>query len=119
LAKQKNGQDGLGTVNDPESFLFGDLNLEEAKKWAPMLTASPIMKTVLQNDAYSALPCAYLVLENDRMVPKAYQDGMVAAQSQKTGAFKKYSCPSGHSPHLSWTQGMADTVKDFVRHINI
>lgn len=70
--------------------------------------------TRLTNDAYSALPCAYLILEGDLMLPKAYQEGMVATQSEKTGAFKIYRCSVGHSPHLSYTEGIVDNVQDFV-----
>jgi hypothetical protein len=84
--------------------------------WSKTLTASPIEKTVLTNDAaYSSLPCGYLVLDNDLMLPKAYQEGMAALQSQKTGEFKMYHCPAGHSAHLSWTEGMVDTAQDFLK----
>jgi hypothetical protein len=114
---QKNGRAGLGTLVNPESSLFNDLDTNEAAKWAATLTASPICKTVLTNDAYSLLPCAYLVLEGDKTLPKLYQESMAAAQSQKTGAFKMYHCSAGHSPHLSWTEGMVDTVQDFVKEL--
>lgn len=86
----------------------------EAEKWSRGLTASPILTTKLTNDAYAALPCAYLVLEGDLTLPKEYQEGMVAAQSQKTGDFTIYRSPAGHSPHISWTQGVVETIKDFL-----
>jgi hypothetical protein len=35
----------------------------------------------LQNDAYVALPCTYLVAENDLALPPAYQEGMVSLQN--------------------------------------
>jgi hypothetical protein len=38
---------------------------------------------------------------------------MVAAQSEKTGAFKMYHCQAGHAAHLSWTKGMVEAVMDF------
>jgi hypothetical protein len=28
-----------------------------------------------------------------------------------------YHCPAGHSPHLSWTGGMVDTICNFVEKI--
>jgi hypothetical protein len=86
----------------------------EAEKWARGLTASPILTTKLTNDAYAAWPCAYLVLEGDLTLPKEYQEGMVATQSQKTGDFTIYRSPAGHSPHISWTQGVVETIKDFL-----
>ena len=98
----------------PEKYLFEDLEPEIAAKWVGTLTASPIVKTNLTNDAYSSLPCAYLVLDNDSILPKEYQEGMVALQSQKTGDFKIYHCPAGHSAHLSWTQGIVDTAQNFL-----
>ncbi len=72
-----------------------------AEKWVATLTASPVLATKLSNNAYAALPCAYLILEGDMTLPKEYQESMVALQAQKTGDFTLYRCPSGHSPHLS------------------
>ncbi|KAF3764469.1 hypothetical protein M406DRAFT_330803 [Cryphonectria parasitica EP155] len=59
----KHGLSGLGTIVEAEKFLFTGLDQAQAKEWAAGLTASPILTTKLTNDAYSALPCAYLVLE--------------------------------------------------------
>lgn len=102
---------------DAGKFLFNGIDPATAEKWEAGLTASPVLTTKLTNDAYSALPCAYLVLEGDLMLPKAYQEGMAALQGQKTGEFTMYRCPAGHSPHLSWTEGVVDTVLDFVQKV--
>ncbi|KAF3024296.1 hypothetical protein E8E14_013464 [Neopestalotiopsis sp. 37M] len=110
----KHGGAGLGTIVQADKFLFNDVEPSEAEKWSRGLTASPILTTKLTNDAYAALPCAYLVLEGDLTLPKEYQEGMVAAQSQKTGDFTIYRSPAGHSPHISWTQGVVETIKDFL-----
>lgn len=115
--KQKHGANGLGTMVQPEKYLFNDLDAGSARKWASTLTASPVLTTELTNDAYSALNNSYLVLDRDLTLPKEYQEGMVAAQGAKTGDFIMYHSPSGHSPHLSWTEGLADTVMDYVRRI--
>ncbi|KAL1849191.1 hypothetical protein Daus18300_013348 [Diaporthe australafricana] len=112
----KHGAAGLGTIVQAEKFLFNDVDPAVAQKYAAGLTASPILTTKLSNDAYSALPCAYLVLEGDLTLPKEYQEGMVGLQGQKTGEFTIYRCPAGHSPHLSWTEGVADTAVEFVRY---
>lgn len=103
---------------EAEKYLFNDLDPADAKKWIAGLTASPILTTKLTNDAYAVLPCAYLVLENDLTLPKEYQEGMVAQQSQKTGAFTVYRSRSGHSPHLSSTKDVVDTAQDFVSKTN-
>ncbi|KAI1775546.1 Alpha/beta hydrolase fold-1 [Hypoxylon cercidicola] len=109
----KHGEAGLGTMVEPEKFLFNGLETSEAKKWAASLAASPVLTTKLTNNAYAALPCAYLVLEGDLTLPKEYQEGMIAAQSQKTGEFSVYRCSAGHSPHLTWTQGVVGVVQSF------
>ncbi|KXX77637.1 Pyrethroid hydrolase [Madurella mycetomatis] len=111
----KHGIAGLGTIVNAEKFLFNDLDAATAEKWTATLTASPILTTKLTNDAYSALPCGYLVLDGDLTLPKEYQEGMVSLQASKTGDFAIYHCPAGHSPHLSWTEGVVDTIWDFVK----
>ncbi|AEO68384.1 uncharacterized protein THITE_2051219 [Thermothielavioides terrestris NRRL 8126] len=113
----KHGAAGLGTIVQAEKFLFNDLDPATAAKWAATLTASPILTTKLTNDAYSTLPCAYLVLDGDLTLPREYQEGMIALQESKTGNFSVYHCPAGHSPHLSWTEGFVDTIWDFVEKI--
>ncbi|KAI9172604.1 hypothetical protein HJFPF1_02111 [Paramyrothecium foliicola] len=101
----------------PEKFLFNDVDSAIAQKYAKTLTASPILTTKLTNDAYASLPCAYLVLDGDLTLPKEYQEGMVALQESKTGPFTTYHCPTGHSPHLSWTDGVVATVQGYVEKI--
>ncbi|KAH6640164.1 Alpha/beta hydrolase fold-1 [Chaetomium tenue] len=113
----KHGAAGLGTVVNAEKFLFNDLHEFSAKQWAATLTASPILTSKLTNDAYSVLPCAYLVLEGDLTLPREYQEGMVGLQGYKTGNFTIYNCPAGHSPHLSWTEGMVDTIESFIAKV--
>lgn len=110
---QKNGRAGIGTVFEPEKYLFNGLDEEKTKKWKSLLTGSPMCMTTLTTNAYETLPCAYLHLENDRMLPKVFQEQLVAAQSEKTGAFKVYNCASGHSPHLSHTQEVVVKILDF------
>jgi hypothetical protein len=100
---------------EPDKYFFNDVDSEAAKKWAATLTASPILTTKLTNqDVYSDLPCAYLVLDGDLTLPKVYQEGMVAAQvAQSKVPFTMYHSPAGHSPHLSWTLGMVEVVQKF------
>jgi hypothetical protein len=72
------------------------------------------MKTKLTNDAYAELPCGYLVLDGDRILPREYQEGMVALQESKTGKWRMWHCPAGHAAHLSWTEGVVDTTLEFL-----
>ncbi|KAJ6087791.1 hypothetical protein N7467_006705 [Penicillium canescens] len=110
----KHGVDGLGTMVDPEKFLFNDLDEATAKKWAGTLTAAPVMNSPLTHNPYTTLPCAYLVLENDYTLPKEYQEGMAASQSKP---FTMYHAPCGHSPHLSWTTGLVEKIEEFAGQI--
>lgn len=98
-------------------YLFHDLDAESADRWAATLTAAPIMAVKLTNDAYSALPCAYVVLDLDRTLPKDYQESMVALHRQNGNVFAVYHAPSGHSPQLSWTEPLVDKVKEFTATI--
>ncbi|KAI3328442.1 alpha/beta-hydrolase [Ustulina deusta] len=87
LEFHKPGGAGLATPKDAEKFFFNDLEPTVAEKWVATLTASPVLATKLSNNAYAALPCAYLILEGDMTLPKEYQESMVALQAQKTGDF--------------------------------
>ena len=70
------------------------------------LTASRILTTTLQNDAYTALPYAYLVTEQDLALAPSYQDMMITMQIRRSGVdMTVFRCPTGHSPHLTWTEG--------------
>lgn len=78
------------------------------------MTASPAFTTVLKNDAYTALPCMYLVTEKDMALPAAYQEGMVGLQNQRPGVnIGVVRCESGHSPQLAWTEGLVAEVVKF------
>jgi hypothetical protein len=74
--------------------------------------------TRLTNNVYPTLPCAYLFLEEDKMLPMAVQRMMVDTQAEKTGPFKCYRLPSGHSPHLSHPKEMVENVSEFVAGLN-
>ncbi|KAF2875740.1 hypothetical protein BDV95DRAFT_603145 [Massariosphaeria phaeospora] len=114
LTFHKYGRDGLGTLVEPEKYLLNGVEAKEATKWAKGLTATPVVRTVLTNDPYYSVPLAYVVLEGDLTLPKAYQEGMIAGQEAKSGPFKKkYYSPAGHSAHLTWTDGLVSAVKDF------
>lgn len=78
------------------------------------MIASPVFTTVLDNDAYTALHYPYLVTEDDLALPAVYQDGMVVMQSQKPEVdLTVFRCPAGHSPHLTWTEGLVAKVREF------
>jgi len=80
------------------------------------MTASPVFTTVLNEDPYTEVSCAYLICEQDQALPAAYQESMVAMQSTRPGVkMTVYRAPCGHSPHLVWTEGLVEKVKEFGR----
>ncbi|KAH6662793.1 Alpha/beta hydrolase fold-1 [Halenospora varia] len=114
----KYGMTGLLSTNEGERYFLNGLDDDLAKKYASGFTASTVFTTVLENDAYAALPCKYLVTENDLALPAAYQEGMVALQNMREGVeIGIVKCPSGHSPQLTWTDGLVREVKKFGKEL--
>jgi hypothetical protein len=109
---------GLASTNDGAKYFFNGVDEEKAKHYESTLTASPVFHTVLENDAYTALPGIYVVTENDLALPAAYQEGMVALQNQRAGVnIGIVKCPSGHSPHLSWIEGLVSEVRNLGKSV--
>ncbi|KAJ5143305.1 uncharacterized protein N7515_002092 [Penicillium bovifimosum] len=106
----KHGSDGLETVVDAEKYLFNELDQASAKKWASKLTAAPLMKSPLTHNPYDVLPCAYVILEKDCAIPPDLQEQMATSQSKP---FTTYRAPCDHSPHLSWTNELAQKIEEF------
>ncbi|GLA41902.1 hypothetical protein AnigIFM63309_010221 [Aspergillus niger] len=115
----KNGRDGLATTKETAQYMFKGLDDPQAvEKWTATLTASPVNTGALTNDAYAAVPCAYVVLDEDTCLPPAYQEKMIAMHAQRESVnFKIYHAPTGHSPHLSWMEGLVRTVVEFTEEV--
>jgi hypothetical protein len=69
---------GLVSTREAAKNFFNGVDEDKAKHYESTMTASPVLTTVLDNDVYAALPCTYLVMENDLALPATYQEGMVA-----------------------------------------
>ncbi|KAJ5660695.1 uncharacterized protein N7484_000067 [Penicillium longicatenatum] len=113
----KHGAAGVGTLVEPEKYLFNGLDAESAAKWSATLTASPINTGVLTNDPYSTLPCAYLVCDDDLILPKMGQEAMIGLQSANGNTFTVYHAAAGHSAHLTCTQELVERVTEFANQI--
>ncbi|ESZ95067.1 hypothetical protein SBOR_4522 [Sclerotinia borealis F-4128] len=79
----KHGMHGVASVVEGAKYFFNGLDETRAKHYESTLTASAVFRTVLHNDAYSALPSTYLVTEQDLALPAAYQEGMIALQNSR------------------------------------
>lgn len=109
--------EGLLSTKDGSQHFFNGLDEQTAKYYEATLTASPVFTTILENDAYTALPCAYLLTENDLALPLAYQEMMVGLQQARAGVrMTVYRSPCGHSPHLVCTDELVANVKEFAEH---
>jgi hypothetical protein len=112
--EKKHGMAGVGTSKDAAKYFFNGLDEEKAKYYESIMTASPVLRSVLQNDVYPAVPSVYLVTENDLAIPAAFQEEMIALQNQREGVhIDIVRCPSGHSPCLTWTEELVAEVKKF------
>ena len=70
-----------------------------------------MLTTVLDNDAYAELPCAYVITGSDLALPSAYQESMVETQTKRPEVcMTVYRCDAGHSPHLTWTDGLVECI---------
>ncbi|KAJ5675467.1 Alpha/beta hydrolase fold-1 [Penicillium macrosclerotiorum] len=114
----KHGLSGVGTIVDAPKLMFNGLDAAEAEMWTKTLTATPIQTGILTNNAYATLPCAYVVLDEDYVLPKEYQEAMIAEQHRLGNVFTVYHAPTGHSAHLSWKEPLAEKVAEFVDKIN-
>ncbi|KAI9656847.1 MAG: hypothetical protein M1821_003486 [Bathelium mastoideum] len=112
------GFDGLLSTKESAKYFFNGMDDAAAQYYEATLTAFPVFTTVLGNDAYSSLPCAYLVTVDDFALPALYQEGMVAMQTSRPGVnMTVYKAPCGHSPHLQWTEGLVEKVHEFGRSL--
>ena len=102
------------TVKEGAKYFFNDLDDAAAERYAATLTASPVSFTLLDNDAYTALPLAYLFAQEDLILTKRQQEDMVLNQKVRGGVdMTLFSSPVRHSPHLSWTEELVSKVFEF------
>lgn len=118
MTLQDHGFDGLMSTQHGAHHFFNGLDEQTAKYYEATLTASPVFKTVLTNDAYTALPCAYMITENDLALPVAYQEQMIGLQTTRDGVrMEMYRSACGHSPHLASPDQLVADVKDFAQKV--
>lgn len=99
---------------DAEQYFFHDLPLDEAKGWANLLRAQPVIRSDLSHASYIDLPCAYLLCKQDKVFPLMVQEAMVKMSTEQGGVMSTYECDASHSPFLSCTQETANAVADFL-----
>ncbi|KAI4146885.1 MAG: hypothetical protein L6R39_003301 [Caloplaca ligustica] len=83
---QKHGFKGVASAKNGAQYFFNGLDEATANHYEKTLTASPPFTTVLDNDPYTAIPCAYLITEDDLALPATYQESMLNMQVSRPGA---------------------------------
>ena len=94
------------SVGDAKSQFFYDLPDDEASRWATEEVKPQSLGVFWSKTTYAAwrhIPTTYLICTNDRVVPLAAAEGMIAAarQIQLTAFDVVEKVESGHFPMLS------------------
>jgi hypothetical protein len=63
-------------------------------------------------EPWTAIPCAYIVCEQDRALPPPFQEIFA---SKMGGPENTYRLPSSHSPFLSMPDQLADLLQQIVK----
>ncbi|OKL61092.1 hypothetical protein UA08_03507 [Talaromyces atroroseus] len=87
-----NGFEGIASTVNAAQYFFSGLPEEKAKYYESTMTASPVPTTVLDNDAYTELPCAYVIADSDLALPAAFQEAMVVNGRPWVVAFQISAC---------------------------
>lgn len=106
--------------HDPEpnsKLTFSDLPAEEALAWAKKMPphSLPSFEESLSYAGYNDVDVAYIVLENDMIIPPAGQEAMVQFLEQQGKAVDVYRLQSGHCPNASQPQQLADIIQEIVK----
>ncbi|XXG98399.1 hypothetical protein Hte_004722 [Hypoxylon texense] len=98
---------GRFTIRDAARTLYGDLPAEEAEYWGSRIIdqANPVQTTKLTRAAYRYIPSTYIVCEDDKSMPPAFQD-----QFSKSINATVDKISSGHSPFLSQTGKLVEMI---------
>ncbi|KAF2684804.1 alpha/beta-hydrolase [Lentithecium fluviatile CBS 122367] len=110
-------EQGLTILKNPLHYFFHDVPRAEAEEIIGTLTACPHLRSPLTNDAYSALPCAYMICEGDRVLPPVYQEWMIKNVEEESGRkMAVYRCTGGHESFLSQPHVYVDSIETFAQN---
>ena len=109
-------EDGSCVMQEPDRRFYNDLPKEEQDHWVSELKPGPAKAqlTPLTFTAYTKHPCSYLFCTSDEALPIAVQEMMVKGSGID---IKTYSCTAGHSPFLSQSPVVLDTVVDILEQL--
>lgn len=103
----------------PVAFFYHDLPADEGSEWASKILALPGPQTArLTNASYLSVPCAYLYTETDKVVIPTQQEDMTRKVEPLGVQLKKFRYQGGHSPQLSWTDGVVKAAIEFVAEMD-
>ncbi|KAF5857339.1 hypothetical protein ETB97_005954 [Aspergillus alliaceus] len=89
---------------------FHDLPPQEQETWIAALrhTALPVFSGVVSYEPWHSLPTAYILGEEDRMLPLSIQEGM----AKMLGTPHMYRLKSSHHPFLSMPKKVAEIIDE-------
>lgn len=82
-----------------------------------MLTAQPVIKSRLTRASYKDVPVAYLRCGTDKVFPPFVQDLMIKTARDQGAQLHEYFCEKGHCQYVSYADGLAADVDDFVKRV--
>ncbi|KAG4434320.1 hypothetical protein IFR05_010198 [Cadophora sp. M221] len=96
-----------------KEVFYHDLPSEEADEWAAKIRVHSLATFMAKTKsaAWKKIPTSYLICENDRPIPPALQESMIATVKKQGGEIETERLFVSHSPHLA----MPEKVAGFLR----
>jgi len=94
-------------------MFYHDLDIADAENWVTKLKPHSIasLRDKTRSAAWRRIPSAYLICEDDRIIPAQAQEAMTTDVKEAGGEIVVERVFSGHSPHL----GKPEVVAGFLR----
>ncbi|KAH6709273.1 Alpha/beta hydrolase fold-1 [Leptodontidium sp. MPI-SDFR-AT-0119] len=96
-----------------KEVFYHDLPSDEADEWASKIRVQSLatFMTKTKSAAWKKIPTSYMICENDRPIPLALQESMIATVKEQGGEIETERLFVSHSPHLA----MPEKVAGFLR----
>lgn len=107
----------MSTPIELEKYFFPRLSPNEVAHWAGQLRAQRVPDTPLSNDGFVAMPCRYIICQDDPMIPAAAQAKMIHGKAAQGAQMEALPFNFDHSPELTATTELAQIILDFGTHL--
>jgi len=88
---------------DPRKLFYHDVEQKEADEWIAKLRPHSLasFQTKTTSAAWKKIPSAYLICDDDQLLPPQAQEMMVANMKEEGGAVETTHIAGSHSPYLA------------------